>query len=155
MRWASATPLLGVAFLLGAGGVAPAHAQLGPGTVWERTDAEGKGIVMSVEACCHGGLRLTYRLASTGGQPASTMSIDSPMNGAEAPVLFGGRPSSETMAITRVDEHHYTAVLKMGGQPFGTSTGVVAADGKSLTVESTQARPGGPPRKVIETWVRK
>ena len=156
MNFVSAARLLGsVVFLVGVGSVVPARAQLGPGSVWERTDAEGKGIVMTVEACCQGGLRLMYRLASTDGRPAMTMSVDSPMTGAEAPVIMAGKPTTETMAITRVDEHHYNAVLRMGGQTFGTSKGAIAADGKSMTVETTQAMPGGSQRKVIETWVRK
>ena len=46
-----------------------AHAQFGAGTTWERTDATGKGIMLTLEACCNGGLRLIYKLPSMGGQP--------------------------------------------------------------------------------------
>jgi len=65
-----------------------------------------------------------------------TMIVDSPMNGTEVPALIGGKPSGETMAITRVDEHHYRGVVKMGGPTFGGSTGTASADGKTPTVES-------------------
>ena len=64
------------------------------------------------------------------------MTVDSPMDGREAPVLVGGKPSGETMAIKRVDDRHYSAVVKMNGKPFGTSNGTVSADGKTMTVDS-------------------
>jgi len=72
--------LIGVlAFLMVVGCASQAHAQLGVGTTWVRTDAAGKGIVLNVEACCNGGLRLIYHVPAMGGQPAMTMSVDSPM----------------------------------------------------------------------------
>jgi hypothetical protein len=58
------------------------------------------------------------------------------------------------MAITRVDDRHYRAVVKMGGQAFVTSNGTVSADGKTLTVESVTSVPGGGAETIIETWVR-
>ncbi len=76
-----------------------------------------------------------------GNQPATTMTVNSPMDGTEAPALVGGKPSGETMAIKRVDAHRYSAVVKMNGKPFGTSNGTVSADGKTMTVESIL--PGG------------
>jgi hypothetical protein len=82
------------------------------------------------------------------------MTIDSPLNGTDAPTLIGGKPSGQSMAIKRVDDHHYTAVVKLNGQPMMTSTGVVSADNKTMTVEDvSQGRGNGP--KTIETWVRK
>jgi hypothetical protein len=119
-----------------------------------RTDAQGKGIVLNVEACCNGGLRLVYHMPITGGQPASTMSVDSPMNGAEAPALIAGKPSGETMAIKRVDDHHLTAILKMNGQQFATYRGTVSPDNKSLTVDGVYGT-GSQTQKITETWVRK
>src|SRR5262245_49044425 len=92
-----------------------AHAQLGVGK-WESTDAEGKGTTMSVEPCCNGGFRRTYQVPTTGGQPTMAMTVDSPMNGTEVPALVAGKPSGETMAIKRLDDHHYSAVVKMSGK---------------------------------------
>ena len=47
--------LIGVlAFLMVVGWASQAHAQLGVGTTWVRTDAQGNGIVLNVEACCNG-----------------------------------------------------------------------------------------------------
>lgn len=102
-----------------------ALAQIGVGT-WERTDPQGKSM---------------------------TMTVESPMDGTEVEALVG-EPSGETMAIRRVDDRHYTAVVKMSGQPFGTSSGTLAQDGRSLTVEST-TESAGVKKKVVETWVRK
>jgi hypothetical protein len=157
MRSVSAAKRLigSVAFLSALGWASQAHAQLGVGT-WVRTDAQGQGITMTVAPCCNGGFRLTYQIPIASGQPAMLMVVDSPMDGTEVPALVGGKPSGETMAIKRVDDHHYRGVLRMGGQPFGTSTGTLSADGKTLTVETvSQTGPGAPAEKVIETWVKK
>jgi hypothetical protein len=142
------------AFLLALGWTGLAHAQLGVGTTWLRTDPKGQGIILSVEACCNGGLRFIWHIPSMGGQPASTMTVDSPMNGTEAPVLIGGKRTGQTMVITRVDDHHYSAIVKMNGQPFGTSHGSVAADNQTMTVDSVYGI-GSQAQKTIETWVRK
>jgi hypothetical protein len=154
MRSMSATRRLmgGFALLSALGWAGQAHAQLGVGTTWLRTDAQGKGITLTLEACCKGGLRFIYQIPSMGGQPASTMTVDSPMNGTEAPALVGGKPSGETMAIKKLDDHHYSAVVMMNGKPFGTSNGTVSADNKTMTVESVFGTGG---QKTIETWVRK
>src|ERR1700752_2428576 len=130
---AVAKRLIGLLAFLGiAGSAGQAYAQLGVGT-WVRTDEQGKGIPMTVEPCCKGGFRLTYQIPGIPNQP---LVVDSPMDGTEVPALVGGKPSGETRAIKRMDDHHYHAVVKMGGQPMGTSNGVLSADGKSLTVET-------------------
>jgi hypothetical protein len=153
MRSVAATKRLicSVAFLSAVGWASQAHAQIGVGT-WVRTDAQANGLTMTVAACCNGGLRLIYHLVMP-GQPPATMTVDSPMDGTEVPVLLGGKPSGETMAIKRVDDRHYSAVVKMGGKLYGTSNGTLSPDGKTLTVESVT--PGGKDEKIIETWVRK
>ena len=131
-----------------------AQAQLGVGTVWVRTDSAGKGITLTVEACCNGGLRLVWQIPPMGGQPATTLTVNSPMNGTEVPAMIGGKPSGETMAIKRIDDHHYYTEVKMNGQPFGTTKGTVAADNKTMTAESV-FQGGGQVIKTFETWVRK
>ena len=73
------------AFLLALGWVGQAYAQLGVGTTWLRNDAKGKGIILTVEACCNGGLHLIWQIPSMGGQPASTMTVDSPMSWSRLP----------------------------------------------------------------------
>ena len=145
--------ICGVGFLWALGWAHQAHAQFGVGSTWVRTDAQGKGITLRVEACCNGGLRLVYLIPPMANQPATTLTVDSPLDGTEVPALVGGKPSGETMAITRVDNRHYTGVVKMNGKPFGTSNSTVSADGKTMTVESA-FEGGGTVQKVIETWVR-
>jgi hypothetical protein len=129
-----------------------AWAQIFVGT-WLRTDAGGKGITMTVERCCNGGLRLTYHIPSAGNQPAATMTVDSPMDGTEAPALIGGKPSGEMMAVKRIDDRHYTGVVKMAGQLMGTYNATISADGKMITNEGV-VQMGGTSQKVTETWVR-
>lgn len=145
--------LYGVAFLLAVGWASQAQAQLGVGT-WVRTDARGRGLTMTVEPCCNGGYRLVYHVPAMQGQPPTTLTVDSPMDGTEVPALVAGKPSGETMAVERVDDRHYRAVVKMDGKPFGTSSGTLSADRKTLTVESVTQTPGGKAEKIIETWVR-
>jgi hypothetical protein len=156
MRSVAAKRLIGsVVFLSALGLASQAHAQLGVGT-WVRTDAEGKGVTMTVASCCSGGFRLTYQIPAAPGQPAMQLVVDSPMDGTEVPALVGGKPSGETMAIKRVDDHHYRAIMKMRGQPLGTSTGTLSADAKTLTVETVnQNRSAAPAEKIIETWIKK
>ena len=140
----------GVALVMLLGVIAPLHAQFGVGTTWVRTDAQGKGITMKVEACCKGGLRLIYDIPPRNDQPAMTITVDSPMDGTEVPTLVAGKPSGQMMAVTRVDDHHYTATVKMNGQVLSTSTGTVAPDSKTMTVETASLA-----GKNTETWVRK
>ena len=150
---AAATRMLGAATVVVAAlGATPASAQISVGT-WQRTDAAGKGITMTVEQCCNGGRRLTYHIPPMGNQPATTLTVASPMDGSDAPALMAGKPTGETMAIKRIDELHYTTTVKMNGQPFATSTTTGTADGKTLTVETTQLS-GGQNTKVVETWIK-
>jgi hypothetical protein len=83
--------------------------------------------------------------------------VQSTLDGADAPVLVAGKPSSETMAIKRVDDHHLTALVKMNGKTFSTSKSTLSADGKTLTVENdvTSSAAGQPVGKVVEVWVKK
>jgi hypothetical protein len=127
-----------------------ANAQWAVGTTWIRTDDAGKGMTLSISACCNGGYRLTYQMPPMGAQPAMVLTVDSPLDGTDVPALMAGKPSGQSMALKRVDDRHYTAVVKMNGQPMMTSNGVVSADNKTMTVESVSQ--GG---KIIETWVRK
>jgi hypothetical protein len=74
------------------------------------------------------------------------------MDGTEVPTLSAGKPTGQTMSAKRVDDHHYTGVVKQNGQPSLTANATLSADGKTLTVEDTLA---GTNQKVIETWVKK
>ncbi len=78
------------------------------------------------------------------------MTVESQLDGREAPMLLGGTLSGVTMAITRIDDHHAVTVMAWNGQPSRTSKATLSADGKTLTVEndfSAGARyPAGEPQ---------
>lgn len=132
-----------------------ARAQLGIGTWVKQSSPSAPGaLTMTVEACCNGGRRLIYRIA---GRSDIIMTVESPFDGTEVPVLVGGKPTGETMAIKLLDDHHTSTVLKMNGKMFGTSKATLSADGKTLTVENeiTSAAGGQTAGKQTEIWLRK
>ena len=131
------------------------RAQVSIGTWVRQSDASaGGGLTMTVEACCNGGRRFIYRINGGGD---FVMTIESPMDGTDVPVLVAGKPTGETMGIKRVDDHHTFTVLKMNGNPFGTSKATLSADGKTLNVENeiTSTVGGRTAGKLTETWLRK
>jgi hypothetical protein len=142
--------LCGAALLWTLGWGSPAPAQLAVGE-WARTDARGKGMTMTVTLCCKGGYRLTYHVPIGNGQPPLILTVDLPMDGSEAPTLSGSKPTGQTMAAKRLDDRHYTAVVKQNGQPVLTSTATLSADGRSMTIEDTLTDN----KEVVETWVKK
>ena len=85
------------------------------------------------------------------------MVVESPFDGKEVPVLVGGKPSGQTMAIMQVDPRHTSTIVKMNGKPFGISKSTLSADGRTLTVENefSSSAGGSPAEKTTETWVRK
>ena len=111
-------------------------------------------MTMTVEACCNGGRRLTYHI--TMGNTPTIMTLASPFDGSEVAVMVAGKPSGETMAITRVDDHHIATVVKMNGKPFGTSKATISPDGKTITVLNDFASSGGGQQvgKFTEIWVK-
>ena len=150
MRWATGI----IAFWV-IGSASSASAQVGVGT-WERqgVQAPGQPLTMTVEPCCGSGRRLIYRIP---GADAS-MTVESPFNGSDVPVLMGGKPTGQTMAITQTDDRHWTTVMKVKGQVFGTSKATLSADGRTLTIENDMAAAAGannPAAKSTETWVKK
>jgi len=130
------------------------NAQVGLGTWVRKADASASaGMTMIVGACCNGGRRITYHIPPND----MVLTVESQLDGRDAPVMLGGKPSGETMAIKLVDDLHMTAVLKINGKTFGTAKGTISPDGKILTVEDnfTSAEGGQPVGKQTETWVRK
>ncbi|HEX5037242.1 MAG TPA: hypothetical protein VFX30_08805 [bacterium] len=117
------------------------------------TSKSHPGITLTIESFGAGGARLTYHIQSD--SKVTLMSLESLLNGSEAQVTIDGKPSGETMAIKRLDDRHTFTVIKMNGQPFGTSKGELSVDGKTLTSENDQPVPGGPNVKTTEIWERK
>jgi hypothetical protein len=127
------------------------EAQMVVGT-WVRTPTKTApgAMTMTVEPCCGSGYKLTYRFAM--GADKTVMTVSSPFDGTEVPVMVNDKPSGETMAIKRLDGHHSSTVIKMNGEPFGTSSATLSADGKTLTVINEMA--SGAAGKVTETWTK-
>jgi hypothetical protein len=132
------------------------EAQMVVGT-WVRTPTktESGTMSMTVEPCCGSGYKLTYYL-TIGQQKTLLMTVASPFDGSEVPVMADGKASGETMAINRIDDHHATTVVKMNGKPFATSKSTLSADGKTISVinDVTNASGGNPVGKTTETWVK-
>ena len=82
------------------------------------------------------------------------MTLQTPLDGSETPFLIGGKPTGQTYAGKWVDGHHTAGVIKMDGEPFGTTKAALSADGKTITVENdnTAAVGGTPVGKRIEHW---
>lgn len=127
------------------------QAQVGVGTwVRQNPDPVMGSMTMTVEACCGGGRKLTYRFTVNGA--SHVLTVESPFDGTAVPVLLDGKPSGETMAINRVDSHHTSTSMTMNGQPFGTSKATLSADGKTLTVVNEIKTASGPQ---TEIWTKK
>jgi hypothetical protein len=122
---------------------------------WVRTDDSGKlGVItLTIDAWGKGGCKLTYRFK---GSP-TVMTVASPMDGTDAPVLVNGKASGQTMAIRLVDKHHASTEIKMNGKQFGTSRATLSDDFSKMTVENefTEATPTEKAGKRTEVWVRK
>jgi hypothetical protein len=131
-----------------------AQAQIAIGTWVKQGATPGQpGLSMVVEACCGGsGRKLIYKAGET-----VVLTIESALDGTDAPEMAMGKPTGETMGIKRVDDHHTMTVLKLNGQQFGTSMATISDDGKTLTIENNITAPLGGHKvgKTTDTWVRK
>lgn len=144
-----------VAMMLSLGSAPHLSAQIGVGT-WAK-DSSGDGqMTMKVETCCGSkGRRLTYTIPRKDMAPMQ-ITVDSPFDGSEVPVMIGGKPTGETMAITWLDNHHVAGVTKMNGKLLGTSKSTLSADGKTITVlnDFSAGGAGQQAGKSTEVWVK-
>lgn len=157
MRRASTT-VIGMcaltALLAGGGRAIAADSPVG---TWARVGdgpKEKGNMTMTIERWNKSGAKLTYKMVD---QPI-VLTIETKLDGSEAPVVMNGQPTGETMALKRTDSHHATNVLKMNGKQFGTSTAAFSDDFSKLTIENQvqEATSVGPPRgKTTEIWTRK
>ena len=140
--------------ILALGSARSLHAQLEIGTWVRQPTASMPSMTMNIAACCNGGRRLTYRLDIDGTE--TLLFVETKLDGSEAPVMMNGKPSGESMAITRVDAHHASTVLSMNGKPFGTSQATLSADGRTLTVRNDFSPSVGGQQvgKYTEVWVK-
>jgi hypothetical protein len=75
---------------------------------WVRQDTP---MTMTVEMCCGGGRRLTYHVPIGGNEVV--MIVESALDGADAPIKVGGKPSGQTIAIRSIGNF---IVLVEGGE---------------------------------------
>jgi hypothetical protein len=146
--------LLIAAWLLVA--AAPAVAADSPVGTWVRqTSKDETGLpqmILIIERWGASGAKLTYRVAGVD----KLMTISSPMDGSDVPVLLAGKPTGQTTGIKLVDEHHAKAVQKMKGKVVGTSTATLSEDFTKMTVENDFT--AAPDRKLgrsTEVWLRR
>ena len=118
---------------------------------WVRRPTKGGVVVTMLVESAGAGQKLTYKITAPNG--TSTMIMTTQYDGKDAQVYVDGKPSGETMAIRKVDDHHTTNVIKMNGNPFATQKSELSADGKVIKVESTPTGPGG--QGGTEYWDKK
>lgn len=144
-----------VALILSLVGAPVLSAQIGVGTWVKDSSGSSPGMTMTVEACCgRKGRRLTYLIPMKG--TPMVLTVESPFDGSDAPLLIGGKTTGETMAITWLDDHHVTSVVKLNGKPFGTSRSTLSADGKTITVlnDFSSGAGGQQVGKSTEVWTK-
>ena len=155
-RFPMIVTLLPVVFVTLLAGALPAAAADSPIGTYAKKGKDGKGeMTVQIEEWGRGGAKLVWRFKG-GGMDGMSMSVASGLDGKDAPVLVNGKPSGETMAIKLIDKLHSSTIVKMNGQPFGTSKGTFSADFKTLTVENDFATSAGGNQagKTTEVWVR-
>jgi hypothetical protein len=135
-----------------------ADSVIGTWVLQKTTSAKNQlDMTMVIEAWGNqGGRKFTYNIRFPNKQ-ISVMTIESPFDGTDVPVLVDGKPTGETMGIKRVDDYHSVTVLKLNGKEFGISHATVSADFNMITVENeyTGAMPGVQAGKQIEIWRRR
>ena len=155
MRRAS-TIWIGTCVVVGllAGGRRAAAADSPLGT-WTKTGDDRRGqMTLTIERWGKGGAKLVYRMMGTN----VVLTLETPLDGSDAPLLRNGPPTGETMGIKRLDGHHAATVLKMKGKPFGSSKSTFSDDFTTLTIENEIERDtnmGPPTGKSTEVWRRK
>jgi hypothetical protein len=125
---------------------------------WVRQPGPGdKGLAMmalTIEQWGPDGVKLTYH--GIGLKRPMTIWSANP-DGSDAPVLIGGKPTAQTMAIKWIDAHHLTSVQKQGGKVLGTSTATLSPDFTTMTIENDYVVTDRRHKvgKSTEVWTRK
>lgn len=93
--------------------------------------AQGQGAKYTFEGVRPDGTTFAYSFATN-------------YDGKDSPMTGTGTPGdADSTAITRINAHKTSAILKKGGRQIGTSTGEVSADGKVTTVKGKGTSPDG------------
>jgi hypothetical protein len=103
-----------------------------------RESAAGFRLTMTIEDV-GAGWKITYRIpapAARGTATTSVMTVETALDGKDAPNLVDGKPSGQSMQIRKIDERHTNTVLKFQGKQTGISKSELSADGKTITAEN-------------------
>lgn len=134
-----------------------AQAQIPAGTWIKRGESP---LAMVVEPA-GAGIKISYKAVGPDRKPKepAMMTMETQLDGKEAPVLMAdGKPTGQTMAVSRVDATHTATVVKFQGKLYGTSKSELSAGGKTLKVEnevpenSTAHSMGQPLGTQVEYW---
>lgn len=126
------------------------------GTWVLRENQLGGQLTMKIEELTSG-WKITYKVVGPGAPGASDTTIMTLLDGKDVPVLIDGKPSRQTMGISKVDGHHTVNVIKFGGKEIGVSKAELSSDGKLIKVETDypESNPGAPAGKQVQFWDRK
>ena len=115
-----------------------------------------KPMTMTIEKAGASGAKFTYRMPPE-FKPNMVMTFETQFDGNEVPVFVDGKPIDETMVVKRIDDRHTAASWKIQGEPGGSSTSELSADGKVIKAESDNEVPGldGKTGKVTLYWDKK
>lgn len=121
-----------------------------------RENQPGGQLTLKIEQMISG-WKMTYKVVGPGAPGASDTTIVTMLDGKDVPVLIDGKPSKQTMGISRVDGRHTVNVIKFGGKEIGVSKAELSADEKFIRVETDypDSNPGAPAGKQIQFWDRK
>jgi hypothetical protein len=124
---------------------------------WILREAEPGGqLTMKLEEVSTG-WKVTSKVVGSGAAGASDTYIMTPLDGKDVPVLIDGKPSGQTMGITKIDSHHTVNVIKFKGKEIGVSKAELSTNGKVIKVETdySDSNPGAPAGKQIQYWDRR
>ena len=124
--------------------------QIPTGNWVRRPTKDGISSTMLVENA-GAGQKLTYKVTVPNG--TSTMILTTQYDGKDAQLYVDGKPSGETMAIRKVDDHHVTNVIKINGNSVSNQKSEVSADGKVIKTETMSTVAGQPAG--VEYWDKK
>ena len=123
---------------------------------WVLRDSAARLTMTLVEA--GGGWKVTWKIPVPGakGGPVTytTMTMDTKLDGKDAPNLVDGKPSGQSMEVRKVDDRHTYTVMKQQGKPVGISKSEISPDGKVIKSENdyTAGGPNGPAGKQVQYW---
>lgn len=109
-------------------------------------------LVLTIEMA-GSGRKLTYRALRPDARPESkfVLTVETQLDGKDAPTILNGQPTNETMAIKRLDALHAVTVLRRQGKEYGSNKAELSPDGKVMKVE--QSILGA--EKKVEYWDKK